>query len=43
MIGADAGIAFFLSLRPSTGEQVTVISNQTNGAWPMVRHLNAWD
>jgi CubicO group peptidase (beta-lactamase class C family) len=43
MIGADAGIAFFSSLRPSTGEQVTVISNRTNGAWPMVRHLNAWD
>ncbi len=42
MIGADAGITCFSSFRPSTGEQITVVSNITNGSWPVVRHLGAW-
>ena len=43
IIGSDPGISFFSGFRPSTGEILTVVSNWTSGAWPMVRHLGAWD
>jgi len=38
--GYDAGISFASSHRPSTGLTVTVISNWTDGAWPVVRLLD---
>jgi CubicO group peptidase (beta-lactamase class C family) len=41
LIGADAGVSFTSSHDPTSGMSWTVISNTSNGAWPMVRHLQA--
>ncbi|HEY6571668.1 MAG TPA: serine hydrolase domain-containing protein [Candidatus Limnocylindrales bacterium] len=37
--GYDAGISFLSTCRPSTGAVVTVISNWTDGIWPIVSFL----
>jgi len=39
MIGGDAGVSFRSSVRRAAGLQVTVLSNTTNGAWPIVRDI----
>ncbi len=41
--GYDVGISFLSTCRPSTGAVVTVISNWTDGAWPIVRFLREAD
>ena len=41
--GYDAGISFLSTCRPSTGAVTTVISNWTDGAWPIVRFLRGVD
>ena len=41
--GYDAGISFLSTCRPSTGAVTTVISNWTDGAWPIVRFLDEVD
>ena len=41
--GYDAGISFLSTCRPSTGAVETVISNWTDGAWPIVRFLREVD
>ena len=41
--GYDAGISFLSTCRPSTGAVTTVISNWTDGAWPIVRFLREVD
>ena len=35
--GADAGVSFMAAHRPSTGAAFTVLSNWSDGAWPMAR------
>ena len=37
--GADAGVSFRAAHRPSTGAAFTVLSNWSDGAWPMARLL----
>ena len=41
--GYDAGISFLSTCRPSTGAVETVISNWTDGIWPIVRFLREVD
>ena len=41
--GYDAGISFLSTCRPSTGAVETVISNWTDGIWPIVRFLSEVD
>jgi CubicO group peptidase (beta-lactamase class C family) len=41
--GYDAGISFLSTCVPSTGAVETVISNWTDGAWPIVRFLREVD
>ena len=38
--GEDAGVSFRSAHEPATGTTYTVISNTTDGAWPIVRHLD---
>ena len=38
--GYDAGVSFRSSHDPNTGLVVTVVSNWSDGAWPVSRHLN---
>ncbi len=38
--GADAGVSFRAAHRPSTGAAFTVISNWSDGAWPVARLFN---
>lgn len=38
--GYDAGVSFLSLRQPSTGTTYTVISNWTDGAWPVVRLLD---
>jgi CubicO group peptidase (beta-lactamase class C family) len=38
--GYDAGVSFRSTHRPSTATTCTVISNWSDGAWPMVRLLD---
>ena len=40
--GYDAGVSFRTAHRPSTARTYTVISNTSEGAWPLVRHLDEW-
>lgn len=40
LIGADAGVSFRTLIRRSTGVCYTVISNTSNGAWPLIKHLD---
>jgi len=39
LVGSDAGVSFYSVHDPTTRSTWTVISNTTNGAWPMVKHL----
>jgi hypothetical protein len=39
LVGADTGVSFTSSHDPATGMTWTVISNTSNGAWPLVRHF----
>ena len=39
LVGGDAGVSFYSAYDPTTHLTWTVISNSTDGAWPMVRHL----
>ena len=39
MTGCDAGVSFRSSVKRSSGLQVTVMSNTTNGAWPVLRDI----
>ena len=39
LVGADAGVSFYSAHDPTTRSTWTVISNTSDGAWPMVRHL----
>ena len=39
--GYDAGISFLTAYRPATGAQLTVISNWSDGAWPMLTFLRS--
>ena len=39
LVGADAGVSFYSAHDPTTRSTWTVISNTSEGAWPMVRHL----
>jgi hypothetical protein len=38
--GLDAGVSFHSVCDPHAGITHTVISNWTNGAWPLARHLS---
>lgn len=37
--GSDAGVSFLSVHRPAAGITHTVVSNTTEGAWPLARHL----
>jgi CubicO group peptidase (beta-lactamase class C family) len=39
LVGGDAGVSFYSAHDPTTRSTWTVVSNTTDGAWPMVRHL----
>jgi CubicO group peptidase (beta-lactamase class C family) len=39
MTGGDAGVSFRSSVKRASDLQVTVISNTTNGAWPILRDI----
>jgi CubicO group peptidase (beta-lactamase class C family) len=39
LIGGDAGVSFYSSHDPTTHSTWTVVSNTTDGAWPIVRYL----
>ncbi|MGD2103335.1 MAG: serine hydrolase [Acidimicrobiia bacterium] len=41
LVGGDAGVSFHSAHNPNDDLTWTVISNTTDGAWPMVRHLKA--
>jgi CubicO group peptidase (beta-lactamase class C family) len=38
--GADAGVSFKSSVNRGSGLQITVISNTTDGAWPVLRDID---
>lgn len=39
LVGGDAGVSFYSAHDPVTRSTLSVVSNVTNGAWPMVNHL----
>jgi hypothetical protein len=39
MTGGDAGVSFRSSVKRGSDLQVTVISNTTHGAWPVLRDI----
>jgi CubicO group peptidase (beta-lactamase class C family) len=39
LVGGDAGVSFYSSHDPTTRSTWTVVSNTTDGAWPVVRYL----
>lgn len=39
--GCDAGVSFWSSYRPSEGLEFSVLSNTTDGAWPIVDQIRA--
>lgn len=41
LVGGDAGVSFYSVHDPVAESSWTVVSNWTDGAWPMVRHLGA--
>lgn len=41
IMGSDAGVSFWSSVTRNTDLQVTVISNTTEGAWPVLRDLDS--
>jgi CubicO group peptidase (beta-lactamase class C family) len=40
IVGGDAGVSFRSSVKPAADRYVTVISNTTKGAWPVLRDIN---
>lgn len=40
IMGGDAGVSFGSSMNRADGLHVTVISNTTNGAWPVLKTIN---
>jgi CubicO group peptidase (beta-lactamase class C family) len=40
-VGCDAGVSFKSSVNREKGLQVTVLSNTTDGAWPVLREIRA--
>ncbi len=40
IMGGDAGVSFGSSMNRANGLQVTVISNTTEGAWPVLKMIN---
>ena len=38
LVGGDAGVSFYSTHDPVTRRSWTIMSNTTDGAWPMVRH-----
>jgi CubicO group peptidase (beta-lactamase class C family) len=42
LVGADAGVSFYSAHDPTTRSTWTVVSNTTDGAWSMVRHLQSF-
>ncbi|MBN1249731.1 MAG: hypothetical protein JXC32_18860, partial [Anaerolineae bacterium] len=38
--GCDAGVSFRSSYRPAVELEMTVVSNTTNGAWPIVDRIS---
>ena len=40
--GCDAGVSFRSAYDPGSGLAYTVVGNTTDGAWPLVRVLDAW-
>lgn len=41
VVGGDAGVSFFSTHDPVGGRTWTIMSNTTDGAWPLVRHVEA--
>jgi hypothetical protein len=41
LVGGDAGVSFTSAYDPTSRVTWTVVSNTTDGAWPMVRHLES--
>ena len=41
IMGGDAGVSFFSSVKRATELEVTVISNTTEGAWPILQDVNS--
>lgn len=39
LVGGDAGVSFYSAHNPTARATWTVVSNTTDGAWPLVRHL----
>lgn len=39
LVGGDAGVSFYSEHNPTRPSTWTVLSNTTEGAWPMVQHL----
>jgi CubicO group peptidase (beta-lactamase class C family) len=42
MVGSDAGVSFTSWTSPSRGSTWTVVSNVSDGAWPMVELVGTW-
>ncbi|MCB0070530.1 MAG: beta-lactamase family protein [Caldilineaceae bacterium] len=41
LVGLDAGVSFFSSTSPAKDESVTIMSNTSSGAWPLVSLIRA--
>ncbi|HRF49199.1 MAG TPA: serine hydrolase domain-containing protein [Anaerolineales bacterium] len=41
IVGSDAGVSFWSSVRLDSDRLVTVISNTSNGAWPLLRDIRS--
>jgi CubicO group peptidase (beta-lactamase class C family) len=41
ILGGDAGVSFRSSIKRASGLQITVISNTSNGAWPVLRDIRS--
>jgi len=39
LLGGDPGVSFFSTHDPTSGCTVTILSNTTGGAWPLVRYV----
>ncbi|MEM6427311.1 MAG: serine hydrolase, partial [Cyanobacteria bacterium P01_D01_bin.128] len=40
LMGCDAGVSCWSSVRRKIDRQVTVLSNTTEGAWPLLRDID---
>jgi hypothetical protein len=40
--GADAGVSFRSIHEPRSGATCTVVSNTSDGAWPIARRILTW-